>query len=69
MVQGELLDPKRMTKQVDVIRFFEWDASLVRDGTYYAAMLHAKAGGSDEDIALCIQALNVSRPAWSIFLC
>ena len=41
-------------------RFFEWDASLVRDGTYYAALLHAKAGGSAEDIAVCIQALNVS---------
>lgn len=40
-------------------RFFEWDASLVRDGTYYAALLHAKAGGSAEDIAICIQALNV----------
>ena len=40
--------------------FFEWDASLVRDGTYDAAMLLTKAGGSDEDVAVCIQALNVS---------
>ena len=47
-------------KLTSVHRFFEWDASLVRDGMYYAAMLHAKGGGSDEDIALCIQALNVS---------
>jgi hypothetical protein len=42
-------------------RMFEWDASLVRDGTYYAATLLAKNGGADADLALCIQALNVSR--------
>nr|XP_018263170.1 uncharacterized protein I303_04663 [Kwoniella dejecticola CBS 10117]OBR85328.1 hypothetical protein I303_04663 [Kwoniella dejecticola CBS 10117] len=42
-------------------RFFEWDASLVRDGTYYTAMLLARAGGSDEDIQLCIRALNELR--------
>ncbi|WRT66252.1 uncharacterized protein IL334_003205 [Kwoniella shivajii] len=42
-------------------RFFEWDASLVRDGTYYAAMLLAQAGGSDEDIQICIRALNELR--------
>ncbi|OCF36737.1 hypothetical protein I316_01333 [Kwoniella heveanensis BCC8398] len=42
-------------------RFFEWDASLVRDGTYYTAMLLARAGGSDEDIQICIQALNELR--------
>ncbi|ORY32498.1 hypothetical protein BCR39DRAFT_522503 [Naematelia encephala] len=42
-------------------RFFEWDASLVRDGTYYAAMLLARAGGSDEDVAVCVRALNELR--------
>ncbi|WVQ67810.1 uncharacterized protein L199_006015 [Kwoniella botswanensis] len=42
-------------------RFFEWDASLVRDGTYYTAMLLARAGGSDEDIQICIRALNELR--------
>ncbi|WVQ99298.1 hypothetical protein IAU59_006430 [Kwoniella sp. CBS 9459] len=42
-------------------RFFEWDASLVRDGTFYTAMLLARAGGSDEDIQICIQALNELR--------
>nr|ODN88362.1 hypothetical protein L203_02975 [Cryptococcus depauperatus CBS 7841] len=42
-------------------RFFEWDASLVRDGTYYAAMWLVKDGGSEDDIAVCIQALNEIR--------
>lgn len=48
-------------------RFFEWDASLVRDGTYYAAMLLARGGGSDADIAVCLQALNVGvvRDIWA----
>ncbi|TXT15729.1 hypothetical protein VHUM_00232 [Vanrija humicola] len=41
--------------------FFEWDASMVRDGTYYTAQYLAKEGGSDEDIALCIQGLNEMR--------
>lgn len=45
-------------------RFFEWDASLVRDGTYYAAMWLVKQGGSSEDVAVCIQALNVSKFIW-----
>ncbi|WWC70299.1 uncharacterized protein I206_104249 [Kwoniella pini CBS 10737] len=42
-------------------RFFEWDASLVRDGTFYTAMLLARSGGSEEDIQLCIRALNELR--------
>jgi hypothetical protein len=41
-------------------RFFEWDASLVRDGTFYAAKLLPRMGGSEDDIAICLQALNVS---------
>lgn len=48
---------------------FEWDASLVRDGTYYAAMILAKRGGSDEDIALCIQALNVGSYVILLWRC
>ncbi|KAL7421552.1 hypothetical protein Q5752_003321 [Cryptotrichosporon argae] len=52
---------------VDIVRarvgtsFFEWDASLVRDGTYYAAMQLARAGGSDDDVALCLRAINEVR--------
>lgn len=43
-------------------RFFEWDASLVRDGTYYAAMMLAGAGlGTEADMGLCLQALNEMR--------
>lgn len=62
--------PERMRPcQLTLRRFFEWDASLVRDGTYYAAMLMAKHYGSDDDIALCVQALNELRwahaKAWS----
>lgn len=33
----------------------------MRDGTYYTAMLLAKNHGSDEDISICIQALNELR--------
>lgn len=50
-------------------RFFEWDASLVRDGTYYAAMWLAKQGGSSEDVAVCIQALNVSNVFYTRLMC
>ena len=50
-------------------RFFEWDASLVRDGTYYAARLLPGLGMSEEDMGFCLQALNVgvSLPAPSLF--
>ncbi|KAL1413541.1 hypothetical protein Q8F55_001315 [Vanrija albida] len=41
--------------------FFEWDASMVRDGTFYTAQYLAKEGGTDDDIALCIQGLNEMR--------
>ena len=41
-------------------RFFEWDASLVRDGTFYAAKLLPGLGMSEEDMGFCLQALNVS---------
>ncbi|KAG7531622.1 hypothetical protein FFLO_04206 [Filobasidium floriforme] len=56
---------------VDIVKmhintsFFEWDASLVRDGTYYAAMLLAKDHGTEEDVAACLQALNEMRWAYA----
>lgn len=46
-------------------QLFEWDASLVRDGTFNAAMLLARTGGSDDDVNICLQALNESRWAHS----
>ncbi|KAJ9108955.1 hypothetical protein QFC21_000277 [Naganishia friedmannii] len=45
--------------------FFEWDASLVRDGTYYAAMLLAERSGSDNDISCCLEALSEMRWAFA----
>lgn len=44
---------------------FEWDAGIVRDGTYHAAMMLAQNGGSDEDASVCLQALNENRWAYS----
>ncbi|WVQ72607.1 hypothetical protein IAR50_002165 [Cryptococcus sp. DSM 104548] len=41
--------------------FFEWDASLVRDGTYYAALWMARGMGSGEDVGICLRALNELR--------
>lgn len=41
-------------------RFFEWDASLVRDGTFYAAKMMPGLGMGEEDMGYCLQALNVS---------
>lgn len=46
-------------------QLFEWDASLVRDGMYHAAMLLARNGGSDDDVNVCLQALNECRWAHS----
>ncbi|KAJ9105907.1 hypothetical protein QFC20_004144 [Naganishia adeliensis] len=45
--------------------FFEWDASLVRDGIYYVASLLAQSGGADQDIARCAQALSEMRWAFA----
>ncbi|ODN79767.1 hypothetical protein L202_03678 [Cryptococcus amylolentus CBS 6039] len=41
--------------------FFEWDASLVRDGTYYAALWVARGMGTGEDVGVCLRALNELR--------
>lgn len=35
------------------------------DGTYYAAMLLAKDHGTEEDVAVCLQALNEMRWAYA----
>jgi len=45
--------------------FFEYDASLVRDGCFFAGFLLAGEGGSDEDIQICLQALRQMRWAFS----
>lgn len=61
----------KMSQVTDVIRrhlgaqMFEWDASLVRDGTYQAAMLLVATGGSDDDVSVCLQAMNEGRWAHS----
>lgn len=61
----------RSRQIVDIVRFhlgspfFEWDASHVRDGTYWAAVALARDGGKDEDVALCLQALNEGRWAFT----
>ncbi|GMK59564.1 hypothetical protein CspeluHIS016_0801700 [Cutaneotrichosporon spelunceum] len=60
-----------MSRVTDIVRrhngapMFEWDASLVRDGTYQAAMLLVATGGSNDDVSLCLQVLNESRWAYS----
>src|SRR5216684_2382500 len=45
--------------------FFEYDASLVRDGCFFAGFLLAGEGGSDEDVQTCLQALCQMRWAFS----
>ena len=45
--------------------FFEYDASLVRDGCFFAGFLLAGEGGSDEDVQICLQALRQMRWAFS----
>ena len=45
--------------------FFEYDASLVRDGCFFAGFLLAGEGGSDEDVQVCLQALRQMRWAFS----
>jgi len=44
--------------------FFEYDASLVRDGCFFAGFLLAGEGGSDEDVQTCLQALRQMRWAF-----
>ncbi|KAI0273782.1 hypothetical protein BC834DRAFT_855583 [Gloeopeniophorella convolvens] len=45
--------------------FFEYDASLVRDGCFFAGFLLAGEGGSDDDVQVCLQALRQMRWAFS----
>ncbi|KAI0282211.1 hypothetical protein BGY98DRAFT_1121989 [Russula aff. rugulosa BPL654] len=45
--------------------FFEYDASLARDGCFFAGFLLAGEGGSDEDVQTCLQALRQMRWAFS----
>ena len=45
--------------------FFEYDASLVRDGCFFAGFLLAGEGGSDDDVQTCLQALRQMRWAFS----
>ncbi|KAL7409829.1 hypothetical protein BDY24DRAFT_401974 [Mrakia frigida] len=46
-------------------RFFGYDASLVRDGVYYAASILAVDGGSSSDINACLAAFDEMRWAFS----
>ncbi|THG93549.1 hypothetical protein EW145_g8349, partial [Phellinidium pouzarii] len=45
--------------------FFEYDASLVRDGCFYAGLLLAGESGSEEEVKTCLQALREMRWAFS----
>ncbi|KAI5122045.1 hypothetical protein M0805_006030 [Coniferiporia weirii] len=45
--------------------FFEYDASLVRDGCFYAGLLLAGESGTEEEVNACIQALRDMRWAFS----
>lgn len=42
----------------------EWDDNRVLDGTYYAAQILAREGGTVEEVATCLQAINQSRWAF-----
>ena len=44
--------------------FFQYDASLVRDGCFFAAFLLAGETGSGSDVQACLQALNEMR--WTL---
>ena len=45
--------------------FFQYDASLVRDGCFFAAFLLAGETGSAADVQACLQALNEMRWVFS----
>ena len=45
--------------------FFEYDASLVRDGCFFAAVLLAKESGTKEEVEVCLQAMQEMRWAFS----
>lgn len=45
--------------------FFQYDASLVRDGCFYAGLCLARDSGTEDDILTCIRALEEMRWAFS----
>lgn len=45
--------------------FFQYDASIIRDGCFFAAFLLAGESGSSSDVEVCMQALNEMRWAFS----
>ncbi|TDL27284.1 hypothetical protein BD410DRAFT_762036 [Rickenella mellea] len=45
--------------------FFEYDASLVRDGCFFAGFLLAGESGTEEEVKICLQALREMRWAFS----
>ena len=45
--------------------FFQYDASLVRDGCFFAAFLLAGESGTENDVHACLQALNEMRWVFS----
>lgn len=45
--------------------FFQYDASLVRDGCFFAAFLLASESGTNDEIEVCIQALQEMRWLYS----
>ncbi|KAL5490268.1 hypothetical protein ACEPAI_5101 [Sanghuangporus weigelae] len=45
--------------------FFEFDASLVRDGCFFAGVLLAGESGTEEEVSVCLQALRSMRWAFS----
>lgn len=45
--------------------FFEYDASLVRDGVFFAGFMVAGESGTEDDVHVCLQALHQMRWAFS----
>lgn len=45
--------------------FFHFEASLVRDGCFYAALLLANGWGTHEDVEFCLQAMKEMRWVFS----
>ncbi|KAF9520147.1 hypothetical protein BS47DRAFT_846376 [Hydnum rufescens UP504] len=52
-------------QQLNSERFFQYDASLVRDGTFYAGNWACFEAESQEDVEVCIMALEKMRWAFS----
>ncbi|KAF8329731.1 uncharacterized protein EI90DRAFT_3290006 [Cantharellus anzutake] len=56
---------KIIHNQLESPTFFQFDASLVRDGTFYAGSWACQEGGSEKDVEACISALQKMRWAFS----